>query len=176
MWQAGARRTSRPFRKDPSVAKRILIAAGGTAGHVVPALAVADALRADGAEVAFVGGERAEAALVPQAGYALHPLGALRGLDRRNPLRAARAALRAVGRGVHRRRLPRPARLRRARLPGPARPRLARRLRPARLPRPRRLQAGAAGRRPRRRAVGRLGLRDRRARPPGAADPLSARG
>jgi UDP-N-acetylglucosamine--N-acetylmuramyl-(pentapeptide) pyrophosphoryl-undecaprenol N-acetylglucosamine transferase len=79
------------------VAKRILIAAGGTAGHVVPALAVADALRADGAEVAFVGGERAEAALVPQAGYALHPLGALRGLDRRNPLRAARAALRAVG-------------------------------------------------------------------------------
>src|SRR5204862_6649889 len=75
----------------------ILIAAGGTAGHVVPALAVADALRADGAEVAFVGGERAEAALVPQAGYALHPLGALRGLDRRNPLRAARAALRAVG-------------------------------------------------------------------------------
>jgi UDP-N-acetylglucosamine--N-acetylmuramyl-(pentapeptide) pyrophosphoryl-undecaprenol N-acetylglucosamine transferase len=64
---------------------------------VVPALAVADALRADGAEVAFAGGERAEAALVPQAGYALHPLGALRGLDRRNPLRAARAALRAVG-------------------------------------------------------------------------------
>jgi UDP-N-acetylglucosamine--N-acetylmuramyl-(pentapeptide) pyrophosphoryl-undecaprenol N-acetylglucosamine transferase len=64
---------------------------------VVPALAVADALRADGAEVAFVGGERAEAALVPAAGYDLHPLGALRGLDRRNPLRAARAALRALG-------------------------------------------------------------------------------
>ncbi|TMM05822.1 MAG: UDP-N-acetylglucosamine--N-acetylmuramyl-(pentapeptide) pyrophosphoryl-undecaprenol N-acetylglucosamine transferase [Actinobacteria bacterium] len=79
------------------MAKRILIAAGGTAGHVVPALAVADALRAEGAEVAFVGGERAEAALVPQAGYELHQLGALRGLDRRNPLRAARAALRALG-------------------------------------------------------------------------------
>ena len=61
---------------------------------MVPALAVADALRADGAEVAFAGGERAEAALVPEAGYTLHPLGALRGLDRRNPLRAARAALR----------------------------------------------------------------------------------
>jgi UDP-N-acetylglucosamine--N-acetylmuramyl-(pentapeptide) pyrophosphoryl-undecaprenol N-acetylglucosamine transferase len=82
------------------VAQRILIAAGGTAGHVVPALAVADALRAEGAEVAFVGGERAEAVLVPQAGYELHPLGALRGLDRRNPLRAARAALRALG-AVH---------------------------------------------------------------------------
>ena len=42
-----------------------MIAAGGTAGHVVPALAVADALRAEGAEVVFVGGERAERELVP---------------------------------------------------------------------------------------------------------------
>ena len=42
-----------------------MIAAGGTAGHVVPAIAVADALRAEGAEVTFVGGERAEAELVP---------------------------------------------------------------------------------------------------------------
>jgi UDP-N-acetylglucosamine--N-acetylmuramyl-(pentapeptide) pyrophosphoryl-undecaprenol N-acetylglucosamine transferase len=72
-----------------------VIAAGGTAGHVVPALAVADALRADGASVAFVGGERAEAELVPAAGYELHPI-RVAGLDRRNPLRAARAALLAV--------------------------------------------------------------------------------
>ncbi|MDP9385512.1 MAG: glycosyltransferase, partial [Actinomycetota bacterium] len=35
---------------------RIVIAAGGTAGHVVPAIAVADALRAEGAGVTFVGG------------------------------------------------------------------------------------------------------------------------
>jgi UDP-N-acetylglucosamine--N-acetylmuramyl-(pentapeptide) pyrophosphoryl-undecaprenol N-acetylglucosamine transferase len=41
---------------------------------VVPALAVADALRAEGAEVQFVGGERAEAELVPAAGYELHSL------------------------------------------------------------------------------------------------------
>jgi len=41
----------------------VVIAAGGTAGHVVPAIAVADALRAEGAEVHFAGGERAEAAL-----------------------------------------------------------------------------------------------------------------
>ena len=47
-----------------------MIAAGGTAGHVVPALAVADALRAEGAEVAFIGGARAEAQLVPAAGFA----------------------------------------------------------------------------------------------------------
>ena len=79
---------------------RVAIAAGGTAGHVVPALAVADALRERGAEVFFVGGERAEAELVPQAGYPFHRL-RVEGLDRRNPLRAARAALlagRATGR------------------------------------------------------------------------------
>jgi UDP-N-acetylglucosamine--N-acetylmuramyl-(pentapeptide) pyrophosphoryl-undecaprenol N-acetylglucosamine transferase len=70
---------------------RIAIAAGGTAGHVVPALAVADALRADGAQVTFVGGERAEAELVPAAGYELRTI-RVAGLDRRNPLRALRAA------------------------------------------------------------------------------------
>jgi UDP-N-acetylglucosamine--N-acetylmuramyl-(pentapeptide) pyrophosphoryl-undecaprenol N-acetylglucosamine transferase len=74
---------------------KIVIAAGGTAGHVVPALAVAAALRADGAEVAFVGAGRAEAALVPQAGYELHAI-AVEGLSRSNPLRALRALLRAA--------------------------------------------------------------------------------
>ena len=66
----------------------------------MPALAVADALRAEGVAVEFVGGERAEAELVPAAGYPLHPL-RVAGIDRRNPLRAARAvamALRATGR------------------------------------------------------------------------------
>ena len=57
----------------------------------MPALAIADALRDRGARVEFVGGERAEAELVPQAGYPFHRL-AVAGLDRRNPLRAARAA------------------------------------------------------------------------------------
>jgi UDP-N-acetylglucosamine--N-acetylmuramyl-(pentapeptide) pyrophosphoryl-undecaprenol N-acetylglucosamine transferase len=72
-----------------------VIAAGGTAGHVVPALAVADALRAEGAEVAFVGGERAEAKLVPAAGFPLHAI-AVEGLSRSNPLKAARALGRAM--------------------------------------------------------------------------------
>src|SRR5687768_6661624 len=79
---------------------RVVIAAGGTAGHVVPALAVADALRDRGAHVEFLGGERAEAELVPSAGYPFHPL-RVAGLDRRNPLKAARAlawAGRATGR------------------------------------------------------------------------------
>jgi UDP-N-acetylglucosamine--N-acetylmuramyl-(pentapeptide) pyrophosphoryl-undecaprenol N-acetylglucosamine transferase len=67
-----------------------VIAAGGTAGHVVPALAVADALRAEGAEVTFVGGTRAEAQLVPAAGFPFHAI-AVEGLSRSNPLRALRA-------------------------------------------------------------------------------------
>jgi UDP-N-acetylglucosamine--N-acetylmuramyl-(pentapeptide) pyrophosphoryl-undecaprenol N-acetylglucosamine transferase len=74
---------------------KVLIAAGGTAGHVVPALAVADALRAEGADVAWVGGERAEAELVPAAGYPLTQI-RVSGLSRTNPLKAARAALQAV--------------------------------------------------------------------------------
>jgi UDP-N-acetylglucosamine--N-acetylmuramyl-(pentapeptide) pyrophosphoryl-undecaprenol N-acetylglucosamine transferase len=72
-----------------------VIAAGGTAGHVVPALAVADALRARGAEVTFIGGARAEAQLVPAAGYPLRTMSVI-GLDRRNPLRAVRAGALAV--------------------------------------------------------------------------------
>jgi UDP-N-acetylglucosamine--N-acetylmuramyl-(pentapeptide) pyrophosphoryl-undecaprenol N-acetylglucosamine transferase len=63
---------------------------------VVPALAVADALRAEGCEVTFVGGERAEAQLVPAAGYALRPI-RVRGLSRTNPLDAAKAGVLAGG-------------------------------------------------------------------------------
>lgn len=75
---------------------RVVIAAGGTAGHVVPALAVAEALSAAGAEVSFIGTrERAEADLVPAAGYEIDFL-AVRGLDRRNPVRAAAALGRAA--------------------------------------------------------------------------------
>ncbi|HEY3193152.1 MAG TPA: undecaprenyldiphospho-muramoylpentapeptide beta-N-acetylglucosaminyltransferase [Solirubrobacterales bacterium] len=78
---------------------RVVIAAGGTAGHVVPAIAVADALLAEGAEVSFLGTrERAEAELVPQAGYEIDYL-RVSGLDRHNPVKAAIAATRA-GRAV----------------------------------------------------------------------------
>jgi UDP-N-acetylglucosamine--N-acetylmuramyl-(pentapeptide) pyrophosphoryl-undecaprenol N-acetylglucosamine transferase len=69
-----------------------VIGAGGTAGHVVPALAVADALRAEGARVAFIGGERAECELVPAAGYELRTL-RVKPLYRGQPLRTARAAM-----------------------------------------------------------------------------------
>jgi UDP-N-acetylglucosamine--N-acetylmuramyl-(pentapeptide) pyrophosphoryl-undecaprenol N-acetylglucosamine transferase len=66
----------------------------------VPALAVADALRSRGADVEFIGGERAEAELVPAAGYPFHSV-RVQGIDRKNPVRAARAvflAVRATGR------------------------------------------------------------------------------
>ncbi len=62
----------------------------------MPAIAVADALRAEGAEVTFVGGERAEAELVPAAGYPLDRI-AVEGISRSNPLKAARALLKAAG-------------------------------------------------------------------------------
>ena len=73
-----------------------MIAAGGTAGHVVPAIAVADALRAEGAAVSFVGGERAEAELVPKAGYEIDTIN-VEGISRTNPLKAARAVGKAAG-------------------------------------------------------------------------------
>jgi UDP-N-acetylglucosamine--N-acetylmuramyl-(pentapeptide) pyrophosphoryl-undecaprenol N-acetylglucosamine transferase len=56
---------------------------------------VADALRAEGAEVSFVGGQRAEAELVPAAGYPLDPI-RVEGISRSNPLKAARAAGKAA--------------------------------------------------------------------------------
>lgn len=63
-----ANRPNPPSGQSP----RVLIAAGGTAGHVVPALAVAGELRARGAQVEFAGGDRVEQKMVPEAGYVLH--------------------------------------------------------------------------------------------------------
>ncbi len=62
---------------------------------MVPAIAVADALRAEGAEVVFAGGERAEAELVPAAGYEIERLN-VEGISRTNPLKAVRAVAKSV--------------------------------------------------------------------------------
>jgi len=70
-----------------------LIAAGGTAGHVRPALAVAEALRGHGVRVTFAGSpDRVEARLVPEAGFELDTF-RVSGLPRRPGL----ALLRALG-------------------------------------------------------------------------------
>ena len=69
-----------------------MIAGGGTGGHAIPALCVADSLRAHGAAVEFVGSITGiESTLVPKAGYTLHalPLVGLSG----GPLKRARAGL-----------------------------------------------------------------------------------
>ncbi len=59
-------------------------------------MAVADALRASGAEVSFLGTrERIEADLVPAAGYEIDFV-KVRGIDRGSPLRAAKAAFEAL--------------------------------------------------------------------------------
>jgi len=60
-------------------------------------MAVAAELRASGAEVSFLGTrEKIEAELVPGAGYEIDFL-KVRGIDRKNPLRAARAGFEAMG-------------------------------------------------------------------------------
>lgn len=62
----------------------------------MPALAVADALSARGADVSFIGARgRAEERLVPAAGYPID-LVTVSGLSRTNPLRAARAVWQAL--------------------------------------------------------------------------------
>ena len=64
---------------------RVIMAGGGTGGHVIPALAIAQELRSRyGAEVVFVGTQRGiETRLVPAAGFELHliEVGALKRVD-----------------------------------------------------------------------------------------------
>src|SRR4051812_49403685 len=70
---------------------RCVIAAGGTAGHVAPSLAVAEALERRGVHVTFAGSpDRIEARLVPEAGYDLDTF-RISGFPRRPSLALLRA-------------------------------------------------------------------------------------
>ncbi|HDO33525.1 MAG TPA: UDP-N-acetylglucosamine--N-acetylmuramyl-(pentapeptide) pyrophosphoryl-undecaprenol N-acetylglucosamine transferase, partial [Chromatiales bacterium] len=65
-----------------NAARPVLIMAGGTGGHVFPALAVAEVLRADGIPVLWMGTRRGlEARVVPKAGIPMIRIrvGGLRG-------------------------------------------------------------------------------------------------
>lgn len=79
----------------------VLLAAGGTGGHVFPALAVAAALVGPGdLDVAFVGTARGlEARLVPEAGFGLHTVEVLPLVRRLSPqlIRVPPALLRSIG-------------------------------------------------------------------------------
>ena len=74
---------------------RALIAAGGTAGHVLPSLAVAAALKERGVSVTFAGSpDRVEARLVPEAGYELDTF-EISGLPRRPSAALLQSMIRA---------------------------------------------------------------------------------
>lgn len=73
----------------------VVVAGGGTAGHVNPAIALARSMRDD--NVSFIGTDRgAEARLVPSAGFPLDTI-EVAGFDRAKPWLLPRTALRAVG-------------------------------------------------------------------------------
>ena len=83
---------------------RVAIAAGGTAGHINPALALAEELAARGHQVEFFGQpKKLESTLVPQAGFPFNPID-VTGFDRSRPwtlvsaLWRMRAAQKTIGR------------------------------------------------------------------------------
>lgn len=74
---------------------RVLIAGGGTSGHINPAIAIADRIRVidPQSEIEFCGTKRGlESDIVPRSGYVLHPIRA-RGL----PLKFSLTLAKAVG-------------------------------------------------------------------------------
>jgi len=73
------------------MSKKVLIMAGGTGGHIFPALAIAKELSHKGARIEWLGGRNSmEDSLVPKHGYQLHRIHTS-GLRGKNPLTILKA-------------------------------------------------------------------------------------
>lgn len=82
------------------MARRWVIAGGGTGGHVTPALALGEAIAARGDEILFIGSSRGlESRLVPEAGFRLEALPSEQFMGRNlwGQLRGGLSILRSVG-------------------------------------------------------------------------------
>lgn len=87
------------------MARRWVIAGGGTGGHVTPGLALAEAIRLRGDEVLFVGSARGlESRLVPDAGHRLEMLPSQQVMGR-GPIGRLRGALSILRSAVRARRV-----------------------------------------------------------------------
>ena len=78
---------------------RVLLAGGGTAGHINPAIAIADKIRQNNpdAEILFAGTSRGmESRLIPKAGYNFTPIN-VRGFQRQLSFRNIKNNVLAVG-------------------------------------------------------------------------------
>lgn len=94
--------TEHAVSNQPFSGKKFLVMAGGTGGHVFPALAVAKALQAQGAAVEWLGTQRGiESQLIPAADIPLHVIsvegvrGRGRGALLKAPLQISRAIMQA---------------------------------------------------------------------------------
>ena len=73
---------------------KVILAGGGTGGHIYPAIAIADKIRENlpGAEILFVGTKKGlESRLVPEAGYPIEYI-TVQGFDRKHMLNNAKTA------------------------------------------------------------------------------------
>ncbi|WP_237066187.1 undecaprenyldiphospho-muramoylpentapeptide beta-N-acetylglucosaminyltransferase [Microbulbifer guangxiensis] len=90
-------KTLSPQPSQDFAGKKFLLMAGGTGGHVFPALAVARALQAQGADVEWLGTERGiEAQLIPEAGIPLHFI-TVEGVRGKGKLALLKAPLKIAG-------------------------------------------------------------------------------